>query len=323
MTIPKNLVEPSLPLPLITILTPVFNEKDNLEAYCAVVENTLFVRKDVRVEVLFIDDGSTDASWSSLKSICGKSDRFRAIRLSRNFGPHAAIAAGLEAAEESAAIAILACDLQDPPEVVGTFIDRWKDGSQIVFGHRRVRHDSTLRTFVSKLILHFLRRSAMPRNSHISTGSFLLADRIVIDCYRAFREHNRITFAMMAWTGFTQDSVGYERVARKHGKSGWSYSKLLKASYDVFIGYSHLPIRLITIIGFSTFIGSLMLIVYAVSVGLHGGSFPGWASSLTINACFFGTQFFLMSIVGEYLYRIYLEVVQRPLYFISEKSPKQ
>ena len=108
--------------PLVSIITPVFNEEGNLDDYRAAVEKTLFSREDVRVEVLFIDDGSRDDSWSILKKICGESDRYRAIRLSRNFGPHAALAAGLESVGATDAIAILACDLQDPPAVVGEFI---------------------------------------------------------------------------------------------------------------------------------------------------------------------------------------------------------
>jgi glycosyltransferase involved in cell wall biosynthesis len=309
-------------LPVVTLLTPVFNEEGNLDDYRAAVESTLFSREDVRVEVLFIDDGSRDGSWAILKKFCCESDRFHAIRLSRNFGPHAALAAGLESVGDTDAIAILACDLQDPPSVVGEFIDRWKGGAQIVFGHRRVRHDSAFRNVSGRIFHTLLQRTAMPRHSRFATGSFLLADRKVVECYRTFREHNRITFAMIAWTGFAQEAVEYERVARRRGKSGWSFGRLFKAFYDVFIGYSHLPIRLISIVGFATFIGSVLLAVYAVIIGLRGGSVPGWASTLAVTGIFFGIQFFLMSIVGEYLYRMYLEVVQRPLYFISDTASR-
>ena len=154
----------------------------------------------------------------------------------------------------------------------------------------------------------------------MTTGSFLLADRQVVECFKQFHESNRITFALVAWTGFNQAVVDYDRKQRVAGTSGWSFSKMIKAMYDTFIGFSFLPIRLMTLLGIGTSLLALFLGVYLFFLWLLGNPLLGWSSLMFSLALFFGLQFLLMGIMGEYLYRIYSEVVRRPLYFISDKT---
>ena len=307
--------------PIVEIVTPVFNEVENLDDYAETVRRVLFDAPDVTFRVVLVDDGSQDGSWEIIERLAAEDDRFRGLRLSRNFGSHTALTAGFShVGDDVDATATLACDLQDPPEVVLEFIRAWYDGADIVWGERRSRDDSAWKVITSRAFNRALQRHAMPAGSKFTTGSFLLMDRKVLDCYRAFGEHNRITFALVAWTGFDQVRVPYDRRARVKGSSGWSFGSMIKAMYDAFIGLSTLPIRLMKIAAASAFLISLLLVVYLVAVATTGTRAPGWASQMIVMAGFFGVQFSLMAIIGEYLNRIYTESMRRPLYFVSEDT---
>jgi dolichol-phosphate mannosyltransferase len=264
-----------------------------------------------------IEDGSSDDSWGRICDIASRDARFRGIRLSRNYGSHIALSAGFASIGDADAVATLACDLQDPPEVVGQFIDAWQRGAEIVWGRRITRAESPLRVTTSWLFEWLIRRHAMPRGSRFTTGSFLLVDRKVAECFARFQEHNRVTFALVAWTGFSEAVVDYHRQRRRSGVSGWTYGRMVKTMYDTFIGFSLMPIRIMTITGALV---SLLTIPFAAFLLYHwisGRPLRGWTSVMLGLTMFFGLQFLMMGVVGEYLYRIYAEVVRRPLYFIS------
>jgi dolichol-phosphate mannosyltransferase len=229
------------------------------------------------------------------------------------------LCAGLRHAEGDA-VAILACDLQDPPEVVLEFVKRWREGAKIVWGKRRSRTDSWMRKKASGVFESLLRRHAMPTGSLFTTGSFLLMDRRVLECYKQFQEGNRITFALVAWTGFDQAVVEYDRQARTAGKSSWGLGKMLKAAYDAFLSFSRVPFGAVTAVGATLFLFSVALCIYIIVSYLTGDPKPGWVSIMFAMCMFFGMHFIFMSIQGEYLSRIYSESVRRPLYFISEST---
>ncbi len=304
--------------PKVTILTPVYNEEEGWVFYEQRVSEVLLNHKDYDFHVLFIDDGSTDESWQVITKICGRNPRFSGIRLSRNCGSHIALTAGFDHVDGDA-MATLACDLQDPPEVILEFVEKWKEGAQIVWGKRRTREDDNWRILASALFYRLIRRYAMPRHSKFTTGSFLLVDRKVADCYRKFKEHNRITFALVAWTGFDQEVVEYDRKQRMSGKSGWTFAKMMKSMYDTFIGFSAAPIRLMTFLGIGFSLLTIPVSAYVLYNWFAHDTVPGWTGLMLTLTFFFGIQFLLMGISGEYLYRIYSESVRRPLYFISEK----
>lgn len=309
----------SQPHPVVTVITPVFNESGNLDRYESTIREQLFRCPEIRYRVLFVDDGSTDDSWQSISRICAKDPRFEALRLSRNFGPHIALAAGLHHAAGDA-VAILACDLQDPPEVIREFVEHWRSGASIVWGKRRTRQDSGFRVAASRFFEEMVRRYAMPPRSQFVTGSFLLMDRHVLECYRSFQETNRITFALVGWTGFSQQVVEYDRQARLAGKSSWKLHKLVRAAYDTMLAFSRIPFGLITALGAFLFLLSLPLSVYLVLCYVTGNPQPGWTSLMLALTMFFGVHFIFMSVQGEYLSRIYSESVRRPLYFVSEST---
>jgi dolichol-phosphate mannosyltransferase len=302
----------------VTIVTPVYNEQASLPQFAEAVRNTLLEGAEVAIDVLFVDDGSTDASWQEIERICASDARFRALRLSRNFGAHIAVCAGLDAVRADAAV-VLACDLQDPPETVREFLAKWRSGADIVWGHRRERGDSLWRRLASALFGASMRRYAMPRGSRFTTGSFLLADRKVITAVQQMREASRITFALVAWTGFRQEIVEYDRQRRRAGASGWTFWRMVRTMYDAFVGFSALPIRLTTSLGIAISLLSIPLAIYIVGSWLIGDPLPGYTSVMLALTVFFGIQFLLMGMMGEYLYRIYLEAVRRPLYFIAAR----
>jgi glycosyltransferase involved in cell wall biosynthesis len=306
-------------IPRLVVITPVYNEEAGLPAYERAVADILFARDDIDVQVLLVDDGSTDGSWAAIRGICARSARFRGVRLSRNFGPHVAISAGVDRADGDA-VAVLACDLQDPPETVLDFVAAWRRGADIVWGARRTRQDQRWRIWLSEAFFRAVRRWAMPRGSKFTTGSFLLMDRKVAECFRRFREHGRVTFALVAWTGFDQDVVHYDRRARAAGASGWSPGRLLRAAYDTFIGFSEAPARVITALGVSVFLLSVLFIVYLVATWLFSQVAPGWTGIMVTVTSFFGLLFMMVGVIAEYLQRIFTETTGRPLYFVSRDT---
>jgi len=311
--------KPTISKPTISIVTPIFNEEASLAVYAEAVEQRLFGDESINVEVILVDDGSSDSSWSIIEQMCVRDPRYQGLRLSRNFGAHAALSAGILNAGGDA-VATLAADLQDPVSAIGEFIDAWRDGAQIVWGRRRSREDAGWRVFTSDVFFRLIRRYAMPRGSKFATGSFFLIDRRVVECFKQFPERNRITFALVAWTGFRQEVVYYDREGRSAGKSGWSFGRMLKAMYDTFIGFSEVPARLMTIVGMVTSLLSIPFSLYLVASWWFTDTVPGWTGLMLGVTVFFGLQFLMMGLVGEYLYRIYSEVTARPLYFISQEA---
>lgn len=307
------------PRRVVTVITPIYNEEANLRPYVEAVRAALFSQLEYDIHVLFVDDGSTDGSWPLITEISAGDPRFRGIRLSRNFGAHVALSAGFHQAS-GAAVVTLACDLQDPPEVILKFLDQWRRGARIVWGRRRQRADDAWRILASNLFYELARRFAMPRNSQFATGSFLLADRRVVECFRQFREHNRLTFALIAWTGFDQAVVEYDRRPRLRGQSGWNRRRLVKAAYDTFISFSELPAKLMAGLGLGVFLTALPLALYTLVCYLTGHPQRGWTSLMLATFVFFGLQFMMMGLMGEYLHRIYTESVGRPLFFVSDTT---
>jgi glycosyltransferase involved in cell wall biosynthesis len=265
---------------------------------------------------LLIDDGSTDCTWELIRKQCDVSPRFRGLRLSRNFGEHTAATAGLDMCDADA-VAILSGDLQDPPEVVPAFVDAWRNGAEVVFGRRRTRDDAQWRTLASKIFEVLLRRFAMPRGSKFVTGTFLLMDRKVVECVRRMREANRLVFGLVAWTGFRQEVVEYDRHRRTAGQSGWSLSQMIKSMYDGLLGFSTAIPRAVTLIGaFFALIGLLSALYFLLNA-LFSKPALGWSSIMVTMTLFFGIVFVILGTICEYLLRIHMESTRRPLYFIA------
>jgi glycosyltransferase involved in cell wall biosynthesis len=302
--------------PIIQILTPLYNEEKSFDIYVEAVERVLLSRLDVEYRCLLIDDGSTDGTWELIQQQCRASPRFRGLRLSRNFGAHAAETAGLDLCDADA-VAILPADLQDPPEAILSLVEAWRQGADVVFGRRRIREDSRWRILTSKVFEALLRRFAMPKGSKFATGGFLLMDRKVVECVRQMREANRLIFGLVAWTGFRQAVVEYDRHRRAVGRSAWSFGRMVKSMYDGLIGFSGTIPRAVTLLGaFFSLIGFLAALYFLLNA-VFFSPLPGWSTIMVILSLFFGIVFMILGTICEYLLRIYVESTRRPLYFIA------
>jgi polyisoprenyl-phosphate glycosyltransferase len=307
-------------IPKLAIVTPVFNEVDSFPFYVEAVTRILLDRDDVAVSVLFVDDGSSDRSWELISDLCDSDSRFRGIRLSRNVGAHTATLAGLSnLGPDIDAVVIMGCDLQDPPDTTLALLEKWRSGADIAWAERRTRDDPLWRRVMSRWFHALLRRS-MPRGSLVTAGGFFLIDRRVVAAVRDMKEQNRVNFALVAWTGFDQVRVLYDRPKRIAGTPGWTLGKMLKTTYDAFVGFSTLPLKVMRLAAVIAGLLAGALSVFLVIDAVTGNRVPGWTSTVLVPSVFFAIQFGLIAIIGEYLYRIYAEVVNRPSFFVSAET---
>lgn len=301
----------------LSLIVPVFDEEEALPAFER--EVTAALRPlGLDLEILFVDDGSRDGTLAWLRAQAKIDKRVRYVSLSRNFGSHTAVAAGLAHVTGDAA-AIVPADLQDPPSTVVDFVARWREGAEVVWGVRESREDPLARKLWSRVYYFLLRRLAFPDYPRGGTGSFCLVDRKVIDSVNRFTEHNRLTFGIISLVGFRQASVLYRRRGRAVGRSKWSLARRVQAALDSFVAYSFLPLRLISYVGLAMSVASFLAILYVVVGWLaHGTRLAGWPSLIAVVLFIGGAQTLMLGILGEYIWRIAEDVKARPLYIVKE-----
>ena len=303
--------------PLITLVVPVFNERDNLVQFHDAVTEVMRSIGEYDWEFVFIDDGSRDGSFEALRALRSRDERVMAARFPRNFGSHIAIAAGIDHCRGDAAI-IMAADLQDPPAIIRDFIDRWQSGFDVVWGARTGRDEGMIRSWGMSLFYALVRRFAIPSYPKGGTGSFCLISRPVIDAFRQCTERNRLTFGLVAWSGFRETEVPYHRPRRLVGSSSWTVGRMLKAAIDTFVSFSFLPIRAISLLGlvvsFTSFVFGFYLLV---NRAVFGRPLEGWTSVMLAVLVLGGVQLVMIGVLGEYLWRILDEARGRPLYIVE------
>lgn len=305
-------------VPLITAVLPCFNEKENLQV---VVDRLTPVLESVSAgsfEILFVDDGSVDGSSEMMDAFSERDPRIRVIHFSRNFGHQSALAAGLEASS-GRTVVVLDADLQDPPELVVNFVDKWREGYDIVYAVRRKRKEGLLKRASYALFyrsLRFLAEIDVP----LDAGDFCLMDRRVVDALCAFREQERFLRGLRSWVGFRQVGVEYERLARHAGEPKYTLRKLIKLALSGYVGFSSAPLRLAGWIGIlASFVG-LLIAAWAVGTKLAGVPSPrGWASTVAVILFIGGVQLLVLGVIGEYLGRVYDEVRRRPAYIVRDR----
>jgi dolichol-phosphate mannosyltransferase len=306
--------------PRYSIVIPVFNEQAVLPVLLRRLD-LMMADLDGVSETIFVDDGSSDCSAIVLRAKAKEDPRYRFIGLSRNFGHQAAITAGMDAASGDAVI-VMDADLQDPPEVVGQMIEKWKEGYEVVYGRRVSREgDSAFKKWTASLFYKFLGRLSsvdIPRDA----GDFRLIDRKVLDAFLAMPEQDRFVRGMFAWLGFRQTEVAFHRLPRLAGETKYPFLKMLRLAANGVIGFSDAPLRLAIWCGF---IVSAFAALYAAYVLAHWAlgdrsMVAGWASTIIIVSFLSGINMIMTGIMGLYVGRIYAEVKRRPLYVVSEKA---
>jgi len=303
--------------PLITIVVPVFNERDNLRPFYEAATDVMRSLRDYDWEFVFVDDGSRDGSFEVMSALRAQDERVLALRFPRNFGSHVAIAAGIDYCRGDAAV-VMAADLQDPPALIRDFVERWTGGYDVVWGARTGRDDGAVRSYAMGMFYRLVRRFAIPTYPKGGTGSFCLISRPAIDAFRRCNEHNRLTFGLIAWSGFRETSVPYHRPRRLIGSSSWTVRKMVRAAIDTFVSFSSLPIRVISLLGLLVSFLSFVFGFYVViNVLFFGTRVEGWTSVMLAVLVLGGVQLLMIGVLGEYLQRILDEARARPLYIIE------
>ena len=307
-------------LPRYSLIIPVLNEAAVLPALLARLDG-LMAAMDGPAEVVFVDDGSTDDTAGMLRDRERRDPRYRLLQLSRNFGHQAAITAGMNVSRGEAVI-VMDADLQDPPELVLELIAKWREGFQVVYAQRTVRHDeSWFKRWTAHLFYIGLRRLTavdIPRN----VGDFRLVDRQVVDAFRAMPERDRFVRGMFGWLGFRQTAVPFERQGRAAGETKYSLVKMVKLAVSGVVSFSDAPLKLALWMGFTVSMAALLYGLYVIVSALAGGHglVEGWASTMVVISFLCGLNMMLTGVVGLYVGRIHAEVKGRPLYVVNEPS---
>ena len=304
---------------LLSVVVPCFNEEEVLPETHRRLVNVLEEIPAHAFELIYVDDGSSDATLDILRGFQQADPRVRVVVLSRNFGQQIALTAGLESTSGEAVVVIDA-DLQDPPEVIIEMLDRWRQGVDVAYGVRTKREGETLFKRNTASIFYRLLNRLADIDIPLDTGEFRLMDRLVVDKVVAMPERDRLTRGMVAWIGFRQEPVYFDRRPRAAGETKWPLRNMLIFAADSILSFSFVPLRLATWAGLVATGLALGGIMYAAALRVFTGAWiTGWTGLFIALLFLGGMQFVLIGILGEYLGRIYAEVKRRPLYLVKER----
>jgi glycosyltransferase involved in cell wall biosynthesis len=303
-----------LPNPLISLVVPVYNEQETIPLFIETVHKFLINHK---YEIVFINDGSTDTTFPLLLQLAANDSSLRLVNLARNFGKEAALTAGITAAAGDVVIP-LDVDLQDPPELIPVFLEKWKEGYNVVYGVRSARtSDTVLKRLTAGgfyRVFNRFSRVKLPENA----GDFRLLDRRVVTTLLQLPERNRFMKGLFAWVGFPSIGIPYERPARAAGTTTWNYWKLWNFALDGLFAFSTLPLRIWSYVGVCIAFFAFLYASFIVGrVLLLGRDVPGYASLLTLGLFIGGIQLISTGIIGEYIGRMFEEVKGRPVFVVE------
>lgn len=301
----------------ISLVIPCYNEQEVIEICHTDILKAIDPRKE-SYEIIYINDGSTDRTLLTLQNMQKLDPRVHVIDLSRNFGKEAALTAGLQHATGDAAI-ILDADLQDPPALIGDFIDTWESTDvDMVYGQRISRAgESITKKATASLFYKIINKVTKKFEIPVNTGDFRLVNRQVLDALNGLQEHHRFMKGLFAWVGFRQVALPYHRQARVAGRTKWDYLSLWNFSLDGITSFSMVPLKIATIMGmlislFSFGFGGYIII----NTLLNGSDVPGYPSLVVMISFLSGIQLLTIGILGEYIGRIFNETKNRPTFLI-------
>ena len=306
--------------PLISVVVPVYNEQEVIEALHSRLLQVL--APDIpSFEVIFVNDGSKDKSPQMLDQISKSDPRFKALHFSRNFGHQAAVTAGLHAVSGQTVVVIDA-DLQDPPELIHQMIDKWDEGFDVVYAQKKRREGIGPIKRASYYLYYRVLGSLSDIEVPPDTGDFCLMDRQIVDLLNAMPERNRYVRGLRAWLGFRQTAIMFERPARFAGETKYSFKRMIGLGIDGILSLSKAPLRLAMYLGFFASAVSFMLLIAFIVERLFGSGqmTRGWASTIVIILFLGGVQLICLGVIGEFIGRIYDEVKQRPLYVVGRST---
>ena len=302
----------------LSVIVPCLNEQ---EVICSTHQRLTAALEQAALdfEIIYVDDGSTDATPELLRELQTQDSRVRMVRFSRNFGHQIAITAGLEHASGDA-VAIIDADLQDPPEVILEFLQKWMDGYDVVYGVRSERDGETAFKLWTAKAFYRLIGKLSETPIPLDTGDFRLMDRRVVEALLSMPERDRFVRGMVSWLGFSQVALPYHRAARAAGTTKFSLFKMLRFATDGIVSFSISPLRLATWMGFAASGLAILVMLYTLYERVFGtGVVRGWTSTMMAILFIGGVQLICLGIIGEYVGRIYGEAKRRPLYVVREK----
>lgn len=304
--------------PLVSLVVPVFNEEAVLGVF---LEKTAAVLDGARLdyEYVFVNDGSRDNTLPMLIAASQENPRVRVVDLSRNFGKEAALTAGIDHVRGDVMVPI-DVDLQDPPELIPRFVEKWREGYDVVYGLRVSRDEDSLGKRATAGGFYRLFNRLSPTHIPDNAGDFRLVDKRVVAVLRQLPERNRFMKGLFSWVGFRSVGVPYERPARAAGETKWNFRKLWNFALDGIFSFSTVPLRVWSYVGA---VISLLAFLYAsfivFTVLMFGKDLPGYASLLTVVLFLGGIQLISLGIIGEYLGRLFLETKARPIYVVDRE----
>lgn len=308
--------------PKLSIVIPVFNEEATLPELHRRMGSFFADLPGVGSdwEVVFVDDGSRDRSAAMLTELALQEPRYKVLGFSKNFGHQIAITAGLDRAEGEAVV-VMDADLQDPPEVVSSMLTKAAEGYDVIYGVRRRRHGETLFKRLTAAAFYRSIRTMTGVDIPVDAGDFRLMRRPVVLTLRALREQHRFVRGMVAWVGFRQTAVHYDRDARFAGETKYPLRKMVKFALDGITSFSVVPLRIATWLGVLAGLIAVATGILAVLLKLlfPHVSLPGWTGIMVAIAFGFSAQLLMTGILGEYVGRIYEEIKRRPLYITARE----
>lgn len=308
--------------PLISVVLPVFNEHENLPIVYQELVLALTSMPAYEYELIFVDDGSRDASWLVISYLAHKNPNVRGISFSRNFGHQIALTAGYDVAKGECVISLDA-DMQHPPHLIPEMVKKWEEGAQIVYARRIDRNDTFLKKITALFYYRLLNKIAdvhMPRN----VADFRLIDKKVLQILQDSKEHARYLRGLIAWTGFPSAFVDFKCQDRLSGTSGYTWKKMFRLAFDGITGFSTFPLKIAAFMGVYVVITGCSMFFYITYDALvHHIRYPLFKWLVTITYIFMGVQFFLMWLLGEYIGRIYDQLRDRPLYIVAKEVNTQ
>ena len=306
----------------LSIVVPVYNEAENVRLLWQ-RGNAALKPLGLRVEWIFVNDGSTDHSKEEILKMTRVHAHTYFIDLSRNFGHQIAVTAGIEAAIGSAVV-IMDADLQDPPELLPELWQKLRSGYEVVYARRKIREgESWLKLWTAKWFYRILAKiTSVP--IPLDVGDFRIMDKCIVDVLRSMPERHKFIRGQVAWAGFNQTYISYERNERMHGESGYSWGKMIRFAMDGITAFSDIPLRIVTYFGLMVSVVAFILTLYALYARFIIKDYvPGWASLMVTILFLGGVQMIAVGIIGEYISRIQSDVRSRPLYVVKDSNLKE
>jgi dolichol-phosphate mannosyltransferase len=302
----------------LSIVVPCFNEEACLPELHQRLSSAARSAAGDDYEIVLVNDGSRDSSWSIMQRIAAGDPHLLAVNLSRNHGHQLALTAGLDLCRGDV-ILIIDADLQDPPELLPAMLDTMRaEAADVVYGVRKSRAGETRFKRATAHGFYRLLSRATDVDIPLDAGDFRLMSRRALDALLAMPEQARFIRGMVAWIGFRQVPFGYDRRERFAGETKYPFSKMFRFALDALTGFSSAPLKLASHAGLALSAGSLLLILYIAWAWLAGHSIQGWTSLMLVVVVLGAVQMFVLALLGEYIGRLYNEAKGRPLYIVQE-----